>query len=182
MADSSTNKTRVEEYGVRSVKGRWSEWSMDGNGLDCETKEQTSGLSMEDLAWLIEPHRDALFPAESAKAEAQAARCGYLITDGQTTIGLCEHPAGHDGEHQRGVEAQPAGTGWVSVEERLPGATEQVLVVRQEPGAKSWVGHAWYRGPKRAGERRRGDWEASPWGVVNDVTHWQPMPPPPEPR
>lgn len=70
MADSSTEKKRVEEYGVRTVKGRWSEWSMDGNGIDCETKEQTSGLSMEDLAWLIEPHREALALPEPATGVA----------------------------------------------------------------------------------------------------------------
>jgi hypothetical protein len=104
MADSGTSKTRVEEYGVRSVKGRWSEWSMDGNGLDCETEEQTSGLSMEDLAWLIEPHRAALFPAESAKAETQpaghewvnrAALVHYLRTERQRVHQAAE-AAGHE--------------------------------------------------------------------------------------
>lgn len=72
MADSSTEKNRTDEHGVRTVKGRWSEWSMDGNGIECETKEQTSGLSMEDLAWLIEPHREALLPEPSVSPSAIA--------------------------------------------------------------------------------------------------------------
>jgi hypothetical protein len=77
MADSSTAKKRIEEHGVRSIKGRWSEWSMDGNGLDCETKEQTSGLSLEDLAWLIEPHRDSLFAPSDQAQSSGAERKAY---------------------------------------------------------------------------------------------------------
>jgi hypothetical protein len=32
--------------------------------------------------------------------------CGYLIRDGQTTIGACERERGHDGEHQRALSRQ----------------------------------------------------------------------------
>lgn len=33
--------------------------------------------------------------------------CGHLIRDGQTTIGACQRPRGHDGEHQRGQPPSP---------------------------------------------------------------------------
>jgi len=74
MADSSTKKKRVEEYGVRCVKGRWSEWSLDGNGIECETKEQTSGLTTEDLKWLLEPHIASYVP-ESTQPAGEWVSC-----------------------------------------------------------------------------------------------------------
>jgi hypothetical protein len=91
VADSSTNKKRVEEYGVRSIKGRWSEWSMDGNGLECETKERTSGISMEDLAWLIEPHREELVPAPSDQAQSSGAERALEADDGRGYVVTSEH-------------------------------------------------------------------------------------------
>lgn len=75
MSDYSTKKKRIEEYGVRTVKGRWSEWSLDGNGIQCDTREQTSGLSTEDLAWLIEPHIASYVPASTAAAGSVGVRC-----------------------------------------------------------------------------------------------------------
>ncbi len=71
MADTSTNKKRIEEYGVRSVKGRWSEWTLDGSGIECRTDEQTSGLSNDDLTWLLEPHLASYVPAEEPQPKAQ---------------------------------------------------------------------------------------------------------------
>jgi hypothetical protein len=43
----------------------------------------------------------------STPAPPSEGLCGHLIRDGQTPIGACQRGAGHDGEHQRGVEAKP---------------------------------------------------------------------------
>lgn len=45
------------------------------------------------------------------------AECGHLIRDGQTTIGLCQMPRGHGGEHMRGIRS--------NLDRCTPATTEQ---------------------------------------------------------
>lgn len=104
MADSSTKKTRTEEYGVRTVKGRWSEWSVDGSGITCETREQTSGLSTEDLAWLMEPFASAEQTGREA-ATVEWVRCGERMPPTGLTV-LIQGGAGYfDGQVWRSMVA-----------------------------------------------------------------------------
>lgn len=74
------------------------------------------------------------------------------------------------------AEAQPAGTGWVSVEERLP-----------EPGDWCWVIWKWHL-QEQPWEWRE-DFSGAYWRhddaslrVREGVTHWMPIAPPPPPE
>ena len=78
-------------------------------------------------------------------------------------------------EQLRKAEAQPAGTGWVRVEERLPGHSEYVLVCAQLGPDRRVVAEGQWFGAL---------WSLHHFGQVpsNKVTHWQTKPPAPEPR
>ena len=55
---------------------------------------------------------------------------------------------------------------WIPVEERLPDATEEVLALTPSGYRVAWVTH-------------RGHWHGY-WLPLLDVTHWMPLPEPPE--
>lgn len=63
---------------------------------------------------------------------------------------------------------------WVPVGERLPESPGNYLLVR---GGKVWPGR--FRDLIYHTRKARGKWEVS-WGVVDDVTHWRPLPKGPE--
>ena len=58
---------------------------------------------------------------------------------------------------------------WISVEDRLPEHCEKVIVCHGKN--KTVEIGMWHRGHK---------WTDKPWGLYLDVTHWQPIPDPPE--
>jgi hypothetical protein len=62
-----------------------------------------SQAEQDELTRLMRKYPPEPVPTPSPPSEA----CGHLIRDGQTTIGACQRGAGHDGEHQRGVEQKP---------------------------------------------------------------------------
>lgn len=68
------------------------------------------------------------------------------------------------------AEAQPAGTEWVSVEERLPEDAFTRLVFATFRTVAYYEDGSWWRTGGLGAERFEG------------VTHWMPLPPPPEPR
>ena len=59
---------------------------------------------------------------------------------------------------------------WISVEERLPEECVSVLVWIQDAAA-SWGEQVMFR---------RGEFVRYSYGEVNNVTHWMPLPEPPE--
>ena len=68
-------------------------------------------------------------------------------------------------------DSLPAGPRWISVEERLPEDYEDVVIIMRN-GASSWyrVAYREYGGWSFGGGRR----------VTDEVTHWMPLPEPPE--
>lgn len=75
------------------------------------------------------------------------------------------------------AEAQPAGTGWVRVEERLPQEGVVVHVATLDDDYVPSVRHA--------GDGRfytNGGYAGRACHQPPYVTHWRPLPPPPEPR
>lgn len=58
--------------------------------------------------------------------------------------------------------------GWISVKDRLPKPRTEVLAFR-----KGIIYIVWY-------DKGIGEWRSDEWGCFNDVTHWMPLPKPPE--
>lgn len=114
----------------------------------------------------------SLHSFEGAQADSDVLAIAQALADAEQR-----------GAESAKAEAQPAGTGWVSVEERLPEPTERVIVCNADLDKRWWHacelnfdGTAWTN-IETDGTPINGDMP------LNHVTHWrepEQLPPPPE--